>query len=94
MTECVFSQERKSKCLSRLVCYDNAWAFLFLRLYASPVLRIMVQPLMSINITRRKTGKIPGPMRLERIPNNTGVSIILKLEKAISTPIMDWEAFF
>ena len=49
---------------------------------------------MSINITRRKTGKIPGPMRLERIPNNTGVSIILKLEKAISTPIMDWEAFF
>ena len=51
----------------------------------------MVQQAIPINIIKRKNGKIPVPMIPDKLPNSTGVSIILRFEHAISIPMMDWD---
>ena len=60
-----------------------------LRLLESPILSMIVHPAIRANMTARNTGKISVPITPEIKPKSTGVSIMLRFEKAISIPIMD-----
>ena len=60
-----------------------------LRLLESPILSMIVHPAIRANMTARNSGKISVPITPEIKPKSTGVSIMLRFEKAISIPIRD-----